>query len=57
MNVGGPGGLDAGYVVVNAEDVPAEGEGCAVAPIGGSAAGLVLAGLVAGLRRRRGARA
>jgi len=52
MNVGGPGGLDAGYVVVDAQDVPSEGEGCAVAPIGGSAAGLVLAGLVAGLRRK-----
>jgi hypothetical protein len=52
MNVGGPGGLDANYLVVDVTS--ATGGGCATAPAG-SAAGagvLLLAGLATALRRR-----
>lgn len=52
MNVGGPGGLDASYLVVDATS--ATGGGCSTAPAG-SAAGagvLLLAGLATALRRR-----
>lgn len=54
VNVGGPGGMEAGFLTVDVEDVPAEGSGCAT---GGTTAGLGLGGLLlaaaAGLRRRR----
>lgn len=53
LNVGGPGGLEAGFLTVEVVDVPAEGSGCAT----GGGAGLGLGGLLlaaaAGLRRRR----
>lgn len=55
MNVGGPGGLDAGYLTIDAVDVAAEGTGCATGALAASFGGLVLAGLAA--LRRRGARA
>lgn len=54
LNVGGPGGLDANYIVVEAKNQPGEDySGCSTVPAGAGAAGvLMLAGLV-GLRRRR----
>lgn len=54
MNVGGPGGLVADYLVVDAVDAPADGAGCATAPgsAGFAVGGLALAAAAA-LRRRR----
>jgi MYXO-CTERM domain-containing protein len=51
MNVGGPGGMDAGLLVVDAKDITAGG--CASAPGGVLGLGAVIAGAVAALRRRR----
>lgn len=53
LNVGGPGGLTAGFLDVTAEDRAAEGS-CSTAgdPLTAGAAGLLVAGLAA-LRRRR----
>lgn len=54
MNVGGPAGLDANFLVVDAQDRQGEDySGCSTVPSGAGAAGaLLLAGMV-GLRRRR----
>lgn len=51
MNVGGPGGVDAGMLVVDAVDRKAEGSGCNTGAGTGAVSGLLLA--AAALSRRR----
>jgi hypothetical protein len=54
MNVGGPGGIDAGFLVVDAVDKAAEGSGgCATVPMSTAIGGLLLAAAAATTRRRR----
>lgn len=53
MNVGGPGGLVASFLVVEAEDRRGEGSGCATIPAGSAAFGGLFFVAAAALRRRR----
>lgn len=52
MNVGGPGGIDAGMLVVSAEDRKAEGGGCNSVPVTSAFGGLLLAAAAISRRRR-----
>lgn len=53
MNVGGPGGLVASFLVVEAEDRKGEGTGCASVPGSTAALGGLLIAAAAAFRRRR----